>query len=177
MPAKTHGRSHDPIYYIWQLMLARCYSASRSNYHRYGGRGITVCARWRRSFEAFLADMGERPPGMSLDRIDNNGNYEPGNCRWATRKQQARNTRANRLITHDGKTQTAMEWCEEYGLNFRTFTNRLDRDGRTVEEALKPVGTYFIPLRSLTARTPPPAHPSQPSASLAKYVNKNLRSA
>lgn len=78
-------------------MKDRCERTTTKSYANYGGRGITVCARWQDSFEAFLADMGEKPAGMSIDRIDVNGNYEPGNCRWATRKQQNRNTRFNKL--------------------------------------------------------------------------------
>lgn len=93
---RSHGQSNAAIYRSWSQMIQRCTNASLKSFANYGARGISVCARWR-IFENFLSDMGERPAGLTLDRIDVNGNYEPGNCRWATRTVQARNTRANKL--------------------------------------------------------------------------------
>lgn len=102
--AKTHGLSGTPAHQSWTKMKERCLNPRHRQYSDYGGRGIRVCDKWLAGFEYFLADMGERPVGTTLDRIDNDGNYEPGNCRWATRLEQARNARHVRAIVRsDGK--------------------------------------------------------------------------
>lgn len=113
--ARTHSS--------WSAMHERCADTKNNNY---GGRGISVCERWA-SFDSFLEDMGVRPNGMSIDRIDNNSGYSPSNCRWATSKEQARNTRANRVIEHSGEARTLMEWREILGFNYGTVWNRLNR--------------------------------------------------
>lgn len=94
----VHGWVGTPTYKSWDSAKQRCFNPNDDHYDRYGGRGITMCMRWRRSFKAFLADMGERPEGMTLDRINNDGHYEPGNCRWATGSEQSSN-RKNPWIT------------------------------------------------------------------------------
>jgi hypothetical protein len=91
-----HGGRHTSEYGIWKSMKSRCFNSNAQAFKNYGGRGITVCDRWKDSFQNFLADMGHRPPGMSIERNSNDGNYEPNNCEWATRKKQANNTRRSR---------------------------------------------------------------------------------
>jgi hypothetical protein len=98
-------------------MIARCYKRSATNFKWYGARGVTVCARWR-SFDNFLADMGEKPTGLTLDRKDSNGNYEPRNCRWLPTEMQNVNRRATRIIEMNGRKQCLKAWCTEFGLNY-----------------------------------------------------------
>lgn len=130
-----HGLSKTVGYRTWYAMLQRCQNPRNPVFRRYGGRGITVCDRWQ-SFENFYADMGSRPtPKHSIDRIDNNGNYEPGNCRWATPHEQARNRGDNYLIEWRGETRCLSDWCEVVGLTYSTVKGRLD-SGWSVERAL-----------------------------------------
>lgn len=134
----THGHSTGErcsrIYGIWMAMMRRCHNPNLKNYHRYGGRGITVCERWQ-VFENFLADMGEPLSGMSIDRVDNNIGYCPENCKWATPKEQANNRRSNCIIEFGGKSQTMAQWADETGIKWGTLYNRL-KSGWTTERAL-----------------------------------------
>jgi hypothetical protein len=119
-----------PLYHIWQTMKARCLNPKAHAYERYGGRGITVCESWRISFERFVLDVGPRPSlRHTIDRFpDNDGNYEPGNVRWATREEQSDNSnRFRRMITANGKTQKLERWAAETGLAKSTIFNRLER--------------------------------------------------
>ena len=135
--AARDGRG-SKMYIVWASMIARCTNPKDPRYKDYGGRGITVCERWRESFAAFLEDVGHRPSDKhELDRFpDNNGNYQLDNIRWATRKQQMRNTRANKLITYMGNTLSMAEWCERLGLNYAKVSYRFRR-GWTVEAAFQ----------------------------------------
>lgn len=130
-----HGKSKTKEYFIWSGIMQRCLNPKSPAYHHYGGRGITVCRRWR-SFQNFIEDVGEAPtPKHSIDRIDNNGSYEPGNVRWATQKEQMNNTRMNRFITHKGKTMTIAQWAEHLGMKHSKLYARI-QDNWSVEDAL-----------------------------------------
>ncbi len=136
----THGMTGTPEYRTWYSIKDRCNNPHNEDYHNYGGRGINVCDRWSK-FENFFADMGLRPSGMSLDRQDVNGDYEPRNCRWATSKEQARNQRTNLRFTKDGKTRCLAEWCEMLGLNRALIYRRLRR-GESFEKAISRKARY-----------------------------------
>lgn len=118
-----HGGKGTRAFAIWQGMLERCRRQSHKNWADYGGRGITVCERWQR-FQNFFADMGEPPIGATIERKDNDGNYEPGNCRWASRVEQARNRRNSIRITYAGRTQSLAAWAEEFGANYWLLNTR-----------------------------------------------------
>lgn len=139
---KTHGHSFvdgkaTSEYNAWSSMKSRCLNPKAPNYKDYGGRGITVCERWLDSFENFLADMGPKPsPEHSLDRYpDNDGNYEPGNCRWADGVQQSSNKRSNHLVMVDGEAMTVTEAARRKGANIVLVRSRIKR-GWSIERAL-----------------------------------------
>ncbi len=133
--ARMNNRSKE--WRSWNAMIRRCTYPSMERFPIYGGRGITICNQWRNSFETFLKDMGRAPSNKhSLDRIDNNGNYEPDNCRWATNSEQIKNSRKARLITYNGKTQNLCDWVKETGIKRTTIQMRIDVQGWSIEKAL-----------------------------------------
>lgn len=132
---RTHGMTGSAEYTIWIGMRARCRNPQDEAYSRYGGRGITVCAAWGESFEQFLRDMGQCPTGLTLDRINNDGNYEPGNCRWATYTQQSRNRRSNVTIEMGGVRRCVAEWAPIVGIRATTIYRRI-RYGWSGEDAI-----------------------------------------
>ena len=132
----THGCSQSSTYGSWAAMKCRCTNANHVAYKHYGGRGISVCPRWLDSFENFLADLGERPVGFTLDRINPDGNYEPGNCRWVVPEIQGNNRRSNHLLTCDGVSLTLSEWSDVTGIKSTTLRERIRR-GWSVERALQ----------------------------------------
>jgi hypothetical protein len=131
-----HGGWKRPEYGAWQHMRMRCVNPNEPYYERYGGRGIRVCDRWADDFGAFIADMGPRPtPQHSIERINNDGHYEPKNCRWATPREQSLNTSRNRWLEHDGIRLTVPDWAKRIGVNEKTIRNRL-RDGWPIATVL-----------------------------------------
>lgn len=132
----THRGKGTPTHNSWCAMKQRCNYPGSDGYADYGARGITVCARWSESFEAFIADMGPRPPGMTIERMNTDGNYEPGNCRWATRPEQNRNRRSNINIERGGVTKCVKDWCDELGLDVDQVYGRIRR-GANPAEALR----------------------------------------
>lgn len=141
-----HGQVGTRLYRIWKGMMTRCTNPTDRNFQKYGARGIAVCDRWK-SFESFYEDMADGyADHLTLDRIDAKGNYEPGNCRWATQIEQQRNRTNNRLITYQGATKSLAEWCEQLGLSYRVVIQRLGY-GWSVERA------FTAPVR-VTSRTP-----------------------
>lgn len=130
-----------PTYLSWQRMKSRCTNPNDRDFPRYNRRGITLCERWH-SFSNFLEDMGERPAQTVLDRIDNNGNYEPSNCRWVSVQESCNNRSSNRLITIQGVTRSITEWCEVTGLGL-TFMSRIHRGWEPERAAAEPKHAQF----------------------------------
>ena len=132
-----HGRYKDPVYKRWTAMVQRCTNPSSDSFHKYGGRGISVCERWL-SFDLFVEDMGEPPPGMSIERMDNDGPYSPSNCTWATPKEQALNTRkfyGALKLTLDDKSMSLREWADCLNIKLGTLYFRIE-SGWPVERVL-----------------------------------------
>lgn len=134
----THGETKrkqwTPEYVVWAGIISRCTNPKSKRFYQYGGRGITVCDRWR-TYDHFRADMGPRPAGCTIDRKDNDLGYSPDNCRWATQKEQQRNRSNNRLLTWNGRTMCAAEWAEVTGLDPKRIIGRLHR-GWSIERTL-----------------------------------------
>lgn len=131
-------KNRNPIHWVWGSMVARCRNPKDSAYFRYGKRGIKVCDDWMQyeSFKSWAIGAGyER--GLTLERIDNNEGYSPHNCRWATRKEQARNRRSKRLLTYRGETKSMIEWAESSGLDYHAVASRINRYGWAVDRALE----------------------------------------
>ncbi len=136
MASVTHGMHNTRTYVIWRAMKARCTNPNVDSFVRYGGSGVTVCAAWLASFQAFLGDMGEAPAGMSIDRFPNKtGNYEPGNCRWATWRQQNGNRVDNLVLELNGRSQCAVAWAREMGYEKSLIVERVRR-GWSAERAI-----------------------------------------
>ena len=130
-----HGGSYDNAYWSWKAMIRRCTNPSHDSYPHYGGRGIKVCDRWM-IYENFKHDMGDRPKGLSIDRIDPDGNYEPGNCKWSTSHEQSNNRRYNRIISYEGKEYTCSQLARAYGIEPSTLNMRLYRYNWPIKQAL-----------------------------------------
>lgn len=137
----SHGHTKQdkttPTYRTWAAMISRCHCPTATKFSTYGGAGIFVCERWRLSFADFLADMGDRPPGKTIDRIDNSKGYFLENCRWLTPKQQSRNQNKNIVIEYNGFKKSLPEWCEDFNLPYRKVYYRYKRCGLPFEEVLK----------------------------------------
>lgn len=145
----THGetvnKGYTSEYSIWAAIKRRCFCPTDAAFGNYGARGITMCDQWRKSFSAFLCDVGRRPSlEYSIDRFpDNNGGYEPGNVRWATREEQANNVRTNRRLTMDGETLTVARWAERTGIGSATITRRIGRGWSTALALSTPIKTKY----------------------------------
>ncbi len=139
---KTHGGSHDTLYGLWRGIIQRCTDKNCKIYKHYGGRGISICNEWKNDYLVFKnwAIQNGYSKELSIERIENNGNYEPGNCRWATDKEQSRNRRNNVRITIDGVTKILKDWCIEYGVNSNSVSTRINRGWNAIEALRTPMG-------------------------------------
>lgn len=144
-PSKTHGLSRTREHEAWCRIIQRCYDKNDKAYDSYGGRGILMSKQWRHSFETFLKDMGKKPsPKHSIERKDNNKGYSKTNCKWATKKEQARNRRSNHILHINGKKKCIIEWCEYFGLSWHTFKTRR-RNRVPMDQIFLPPGKVKYP--------------------------------
>jgi hypothetical protein len=132
-----HGRPNKKIYDAWFQMVRRCHVPTCKDFKHYGARGIVVCQEWRNDIQRFEADMGQRPPGGTLERIDVDGPYSKDNCRWASQKEQTRNARSNIVLTYGGKSQCLGAWAEDLKLRYHTLYRRVVTLNWPLERALK----------------------------------------
>lgn len=150
---RQHGMAKRREYSTWANMKDRCFNPNSAQYEDYGGRGITVCDRWASSFEAFFEDMGRKPHGMSIDRIDNNRGYEPGNCRWAAPVEQANNKRTTWMATIGGRTMPVSEWARQAGVSYSLLADRLRKGVPEKDLFIKPhVGISHRPRKKRSPR-------------------------
>lgn len=138
---RSHGKSATSTYHIWQAMKSRCSNPNNKQWMDYGGRGIAVCAEWMGSFESFFEDMGECPQGYTIERINNDGNYAPENCTWASRSENNKNKRSTIKVTISGNVLCLKDAAKMVGINYSTAKLRISRSGWTPEEAI------FTPLK------------------------------
>ena len=146
----SHGMTKSKMYGVWASMINRCHNKRVKCYPNYGGRGVSVCDRWKQSFESFYQDVGDAPEGKSLDRVDNDGPYSPENVRWATQQQQAENSRKAVKVGAFGKTQSPRKWSEEFGVPASVIRGRL-KTGWSPEDAVskKPRPKYWAGTHTL----------------------------
>lgn len=133
-----HRMTNTPTYKTWEKIKQRCFNPKNKAFQRYGAKGIIMADAWANSFELFFAEMGERPPGMTIDRIDNSKGYEPGNCRWATWEEQQNNRTNNRKFEMDGKSQTVDRWARELGIHRDKIWHQI-KSGKSIREAIESV--------------------------------------
>jgi hypothetical protein len=148
---KTHGMRQSRVYGIFTDMHSRCYNPSVKHYERYGGRGVAVCERWYRNFEMFFADMGEPPTKThTLERIDNTKGYSPENCTWATPSEQARNTRRNIIVVHQGTPYILQDALKKFGIPAYMISNRRTRKNLSAQVAFDQVVALYARGKNIT---------------------------
>lgn len=164
---QTHGLSKYKEYKSWKAMKSRCYNINVKNYKDYGGRGITICDEWKNDFTAFIKDMGRKPSeNYSIDRIDNNGNYCKGNCRWATDKEQANNKSINHYLEYDNQKLTMSQWAEKLNISIYVIRRRINSLNWSIEK------TLTTPVRNLVKNTIPIFEYNGESLTLTEWSKK-----